>query len=182
MARGSHWPFSAGSSGPLSRSTVLSTMSFLPSTWQCGTSVTSLRRGTSQLSQITSHSHSLSPRCPTLGQLGSSATSLQYQSTPTTCVKHITGKSNLGVDALSRTIVNAVHLSESGMDFTAMAVAQREDKETAAYRTATSGLVLQDVEFGPSDTTLLCDVSTGQPKPIVPAAFRKAVFNGIHGL
>ena len=100
----------------------------------------------------------------------------------TTCVKHIAGKSNLVADALSRTIVNAVHRSESGVDFTAMAAAQREDKETAAYRTATSGLVLQDVRFGPSDTTLLCDVSTGQPRPIVPAAFRKVVFNGIHGL
>ena len=82
MARGSRWPFSAGSSGPPSRSTVLSIVSCLPSTWQCGTSVTSLRGGTLQPSQTTSHSRSLSPRCPTLGQLGSSATSLQYQSTP----------------------------------------------------------------------------------------------------
>ena len=40
----------------------------------------------------------------------------------------------------------------------------------------------QDVQFGPTDATLLCDVSTGQPRPIVPAAFRRTVSDAIHGL
>ena len=44
------------------------------------------------------------------------------------------------------------------------------------------GLVLQDVQFGPTGSTLLCDVSTGHPRPIVPASFRKSVFDTIHGL
>ena len=102
----------------------------------------------------------------------------------TTCIKHIAGKSNEVADALSRTVINAVHqnLMEPGIDFTAMATAQQNDQEMAAYRTAISGLTLQDVQFGPTDATLLCDVSTGQPRPIVPAAFRRTVFDAIHGL
>ena len=64
----------------------------------------------------------------------------------------------------------------------AMATAQRNDGEMAAYHTATSGLLLQDVQFGPTDTTLLCDISSGQPRPVVPAAFRRTVFDVLHGL
>ena len=63
-----------------------------------------------------------------------------------------------------------------------MATAQQNDQEMAAYRTAISGLTLQDVQFGPTDATLLCDVSTGQSMPFVPAAFRRTVFDAIHGL
>lgn len=50
------------------------------------------------------------------------------------------------------------------------------------YCTAITGLVLQNVQFGPSGNTLLCDTSTGHPRPIVPAYFRKTVFDVIHGL
>ena len=102
----------------------------------------------------------------------------------TTCIKHIAGKSNEVADTLSRTVINAVHqnLMEPGIDFTAMATAQQNDQEMAAYRTAISGLTLQDVQFGPTDATLLCDVSTCQPRPIVPTAFRRTIFDAIHGL
>ena len=47
-----------------------------------------------------------------------------------------------------------MHNLEPGVDFTAMAAAQRNDEEMATYHTATSRLVLQDVQFGPTDTTL----------------------------
>ena len=100
----------------------------------------------------------------------------------TTCIKHIAGKSNTVADALSRITINAAHQLESGVDFPAMAAAQRNDQEMAAYRTAISGLVLQDVQFGPTNDTLLCDISTGHPRPIVPASFRRTVFDTIHGL
>ena len=40
---------------------------------------------------------------------------------------------------------------------------------------------MEDV-FGAANTTLLCDVSTGQPRPMVPAGWRRKVFDMIHGL
>ena len=97
----------------------------------------------------------------------------------TTCIKHIAGKSNLVADALSRTTIHAVHV---GVDFTAMAAAQREDDDMATYRSTRSGLVLEDIQFGPTDATLLCDVSRGKPRPIVPATLRRTVFDALHGL
>lgn len=33
-----------------------------------------------------------------------------------------------------------------------------------------------------SETTLLCDTSTGSPRPIVPDGWRKKVFDAVHGL
>ena len=52
----------------------------------------------------------------------------------------------------------------------------------AAYRTAISGLVLKDVRFGSGSSTLLCDVSTGHPRPIIPADWRRRIFDTVHGL
>ena len=68
------------------------------------------------------------------------------------------------------------------MDFTAMAATQHNNQEMAVYRTAISWLVLQDIQFGPTDATLLWDISTGQPRPIVSACFRRTLFDSIHSL
>lgn len=99
----------------------------------------------------------------------------------TTDIRHIAGKNNNVADALSRAIINAVH-TELAIDYAAMAAAQRSDEELTAYRTAITGMNLQDIPFGPTGTTLLCDISTGQPRPVVPAAFRRQVFEAIHNL
>ena len=64
----------------------------------------------------------------------------------------------------------------------AMGAAQWNDGEMATYHTATSWLVLQDVQFGPTDTMLLCNISTEQPRPVVPATFCQTVFDVLHGL
>ena len=85
-------------------------------------------------------------------------------------------------DALSRIVINAVHRFGQGIDFSAMAAAQQDDQERDAYKTADSALSLQDISFGPTDTTLLYDTSTGQPSPIVPrSCFLKTVFDVVHG-
>ncbi|KAK3892964.1 hypothetical protein Pcinc_003143 [Petrolisthes cinctipes] len=68
------------------------------------------------------------------------------------------------------------------IDYKALAEAQKEDEEMAAYRTAISGLVLEDVRFGPGESTLLCDVSTHHPRPIIPATWRRRIFDTVHGL
>ena len=63
-----------------------------------------------------------------------------------------------------------------------MASAQRVDPEVTACRTAKTNLRLVDVPFGPTGETLLCDVSRGQPRPLVPRSFRRRVFEAIHNL
>ena len=101
----------------------------------------------------------------------------------TTCVRHIAGKSNLVADALLRIIIHTVHANFSqGIDFTVMAAAQSNDPDLDTYKSADLGLALADIPFGPSNATLLCDTSTGQPRHIVPPSFHKMVFEAIHGL
>ena len=39
------------------------------------------------------------------------------------------------------------------------------------HATSDSGLWFQGIKLGPRDTTLLCDISTGQPRPTVPQKF-----------
>ena len=56
-----------------------------------------------------------------------------------------------------------------------MAHTQARDPEIQAARTAITSLVLQDMEM--NNTTLLCNVSGGVPRPIVPAQHRRKVFN-----
>ena len=99
----------------------------------------------------------------------------------TTDVRHIAGKNNHVADTLSRTSANSLHV-EIGVDYAAMATAQCSDPEMSTYRDGVTGLRLKDVTFGVSGDTILCDISTGHPRPIVPAACRRQVFTAIHTL
>lgn len=106
---------------------------------------------------------------------------LSYVSEYTTDVRHVQGKENTVADALSRNSINAI-TSQVGIDYTAMALAQKDDEEMKDYRTAISGLRLEDVNFGTAGETLLCDVSTGDPRPIVPVSWRRKAFEAVHNL
>lgn len=96
----------------------------------------------------------------------------------TTDVRHIEGKRNHVADALSRGSISTLLLD---MDYTALARAQLE-QEVQAYRTAISGLKLEDIQLDQSGTTILCDVSTESPRPIVPKSWQRKVFDIVHGL
>ena len=54
--------------------------------------------------------------------------------------------------------------------------------EVQTYRTAITNLRLEDISIANSNASLLCDVSTERPRPIVPISWRKQVFDEIHGL
>lgn len=82
-------------------------------------------------------------------------------------------------DCLSRAHISPVHL---GIDYAAMATDQLTDSDLQAFRTAVTGLRLEDVAFHDSGAMLLCDVSTGQPRPMVPTDWRHRVFDSIHVL
>lgn len=93
----------------------------------------------------------------------------------TSDIQHIAGKNNIVADALSR--VHAIAVPT--IDYQALAADQRSH-EVQAYRSAITNLQLQDVPFG--QTTVLCDVSTGKPRPVVPSSWTRRVFDLLHGL
>ena len=108
----------------------------------------------------------------------------------TTDIQHIDGKDNVVADTLSRIPPQQVTLTDPsnveqedttpgfmfdtvnavrpGLDYQAMSLAQQSDPDVQAYRTAITSLHLEDVPFSNGSFTLLCDVSTGTPRPVVP--------------
>ena len=96
---------------------------------------------------------------------------LSYISEFTTDIQHIKGKNNSVADALSSSLLANVQL---GIDYNAMATVQTQDAEIQAYRDGTLSLKLQDVPFG--GTIIVCDMSAGYARPIVPTDWRRKVF------
>ena len=104
---------------------------------------------------------------------------LSYISEYTTDIRHVSGEDNSVADALSRVCISALH---EGIDFKAMAREQQDDQEMQIYRTTITSLQFEDVPVDNSGVTLLCDVSTGKQRPVVPQAWRRRVFDAVHGL
>ena len=99
----------------------------------------------------------------------------------TTDLRHIAGKNNPVADALSRITIDAVELAQ-GVDYHAMALAQTNDDDIIHLRNdPATGLRLENVRLDLT-TCILCDTSTGVQRPVVPALFRRRVFDAIHGL
>ena len=104
---------------------------------------------------------------------------LSFISEYTTDIRHIAGKSNVVADCLSRGFVSTVQL---GLDYARMATDQSSDHETLTLRGSDTSLCLEEVPVGDSGVKLWCDVSTKQPRPLVPVGWQRAVFDAIHGL
>ena len=108
---------------------------------------------------------------------------LSFISEFTTAIKHIQGDQNVAADALSRAPVNELDTTTTmSFDYDNMAMLQENDPDIQAYRTAITGLCLQDVPVPGSNRTILCDVSIHTPRPIVPKSLRHQVFDIIHSL
>ena len=100
-----------------------------------------------------------------------------------TCdIRHVSGTDNCVADALSRIEVSTLHQSPPIIDFKAIAAAQQTDPEISELQTSTSSLQLQPLPLPTSTLTLLCDMSTGVPRPYVPQQFRQTVFDSLHSL
>ncbi|XP_061902030.1 uncharacterized protein LOC133649214, partial [Entelurus aequoreus] len=94
----------------------------------------------------------------------------------TTNIQHVAGKVNPVADCLSRVLVCPVQL---GLDFSGMAADQPDDPDIRALKRV---LVLEEVVVQDGGPALLCDVSTGRPRPVVPVDWRRRVFDAIHSL
>jgi RNase H-like domain found in reverse transcriptase/Integrase core domain/Integrase zinc binding domain len=103
---------------------------------------------------------------------------LSYVAEYTSDIRHVLGKNNTVADALSRPAA-AVAPATCGVDYRRLAAAQKVCPETAELATCQS-LHVQSVAV--DNVELLCDVSNGLIRPLVPADFRQAVFQSIHQL
>ena len=98
---------------------------------------------------------------------------LSYISEYTTDIRHVAGKSNVVADCLSRTIIGA----------TGPGLCPYECGPGLRVRgLRSSEFGLEEVAVGNSDVKLRCDVSTGQPRLLVPVNWRRPVFEALHGL
>ena len=92
---------------------------------------------------------------------------------------HQRGCDNPVADALSRAPVDAVSLGVSPEE---LREAQQSCPDVEASRTAVTSLKLKDVLCSPLKQTLLCDVSLGFPRPLVPISLRRRIFETLHSL
>ena len=102
----------------------------------------------------------------------------------TSDIRFLKGSSNAAADALSRVEVDAIHVltdTASSIDYAVMARAQQDDPDLTNSADSSS-LQLRAIPLPTADATLLCDMSTGTPRPYVPQPFRRAVFDALHSL
>lgn len=105
---------------------------------------------------------------------------LDFISQFSTDIQHISGKDNVVADALSRiNNISSISLASS-LDYKLIAKLQENDKELMQLKQSKNGLKLLDVKT--HDAIVTCDVSTEVPRPFIPAALRKQVFEHIHNL
>ena len=108
---------------------------------------------------------------------------LDFISQFTSDIRHVTGVGNAAADALSRIEVNAVQQrGPPAIDFDAMASAQASDSELQALQSSSTTLEFAAVPHFTSEATIICDMSTGVPRPFVPVDFRRPVFESLHSL
>lgn len=98
----------------------------------------------------------------------------------TTDIQHLSGDQNPVADALSR-VHSLISLPGDPIDLHALAAAQGNDPEIENLRRSSS-LQLQQVPLPDGDGFIVCDVSQGMPRPVVPLPFRRTVFNALHNL
>ena len=79
-------------------------------------------------------------------------------------------------DALSRNTIAAAHL---GLDLQELRQLQQEEDDSERKGTS---LTLNEVDLDGKSGKILCDTSTGKPRPWIPKKMRKKVFDAIHEL
>ena len=105
---------------------------------------------------------------------------LQFISEFTTDIRYVKGTEQVVPDALSR--VDSIDVS-SCVNFSSLAECQRDDETLQNLLSSPlTKLRFEQLLVPNSEHKLWCDVSTGRNRPYLPEAFRKEVFEILHGL
>jgi RNase H-like domain found in reverse transcriptase len=105
---------------------------------------------------------------------------LSFVAEYTADIRHVSVVNNNVAEALSRPPVAAVAPADGGeVDHEALA-ADQATCEATQQLARSSSLVVVRLSFG--GTSMLCDVSTPNPRPLVPVAWQRRVFQAVHGL
>ena len=106
---------------------------------------------------------------------------IDYISQFSTDIRHIKGSENKVADALSRYNVNMLSHFNNKIDFDLITTKQKTDPELLKLRDS-SGLHLEEVPIPTSHNTIICDTSTGHPRPYIPLEYRRDIFQSLHDL
>ena len=68
------------------------------------------------------------------------------------------------------------------INFQDIAMAQRDDPELSELQSSSNSLKLQATPLPTSKDTILCDISTGVPRPFIPSKFCRTLFDSLHSL
>lgn len=111
---------------------------------------------------------------------------LAYLSEFTPHIQHVSGAANSPADALSR-MDNLNALSRRTqeappvpLDLHQLAASQTNDTELSHLRSAPTALKLEEVPF--RGVSIVCDMSTGVPRPFLPESHRRRLFDAIHNM
>jgi len=104
---------------------------------------------------------------------------LDYISHFTSNLHHLPGAANNAADALSHLGVAALSLALP-IALPYLAKAQQDEDITTDVKGTSP--VLQSVAIPTTEFTLLCDMTTGTPRPYVPEKLRLQLFTQLHGL
>ncbi|GFU99688.1 transposon Ty3-G Gag-Pol polyprotein [Trichonephila clavipes] len=97
-----------------------------------------------------------------------------------TNIRHVQGSENTVADALSRIEMDSITKSPV-LNFKEFVLAQKNDPDLQKFhQTDGSSLKLEQKPYQTPNCNLLCDISTGVPRPFVPASFRRELFNHLH--
>lgn len=108
----------------------------------------------------------------------------------TTDIRFVPGKNNPVADALSRIHsspkelqeINSTASSLSDIDLSQLAKDQVTDPDLLKMRSVDTALHLRECGILNTNLPLVCDMSLGYPRPVVPQPWRRRVFDVLHNL